>query len=192
METDRCTVEASDLVIPRNAEWTEEFMNAAQTIFSGEGRLGFAVDAPSSFGPGRRHVKAVAPRLTRVIAVRRRARPTRSMVGARPGCPMVRCQMPARRDVRLPAAALGDDLLAHEEPELDADAGEADAVAARLRARGHVVIARQLATSHARAVVDGREGRGRGVGREMDVARAPESSALATISVRIVSSSAPG
>jgi hypothetical protein len=74
--------------------------------------------------------------------------------------------------MRLPAAALGDNLLAHEEPELDADAGKADSVAARLRARRHVVIARQLAPSHARAVVDGGEGGADGVSHETDAARA--------------------
>jgi hypothetical protein len=85
---------------------------------------------------------------------------------------MARRQVPARRDVRLPAAALGDNLLAHEEPELDADAGKADAVAARLRARRHVVIACQLAPSHARAVVDGSEGGADGVSHQTDAARA--------------------
>jgi hypothetical protein len=43
---------------------------------------------------------------------------------------MTRHQVPPRGHVRLPAPAFRDDVLAHEEPELDADAGEADAVAA--------------------------------------------------------------
>src|SRR5262249_3873862 len=85
---------------------------------------------------------------------------------------MARRQVPPRGNVGLPAPTFRDDLLAYQEPELDPDAGETDAVAACPGARRHVVIARELAPSHARAVVDGGERRRSRVGREMDAARA--------------------
>src|SRR5262245_37056985 len=93
---------------------------------------------------------------------------------------MARRQVPPRGNVGLPAATFRDDLLAYQEPELDPDAGETDAVAACLGARRHIVIARELAPSHARAVVDGGERRRSRVGREMDAARAGSSGATGT------------
>src|SRR5262245_5141816 len=85
---------------------------------------------------------------------------------------MARRQVPPGGHVGLPAPTFRDDLLAYQEPELDPDAGETDAVAACLCARRHVVIARELAPSHSRAVVDGGERRSSRVGREIDAARA--------------------
>src|SRR5439155_16783495 len=70
-----------------------------------------------------------------------------------PGRLVARGEVPARRDVGLPAPRLGDHLVADQEAELDADAGEADSLSARLGARGDVVVTRQLAALHPRAVV---------------------------------------
>ena len=74
--------------------------------------------------------------------------------------------------MRRPAPRLGRDVLAHEEPELDAHAGESDPLAARLRARRDVVIPGQLASSHAGAIVDDGERPVCGRRAELDARRA--------------------
>jgi len=68
----------------------------------------------------------------------------------------------------LAAPCLRDDFRADQEGDLDTDAGEPDAVATRLGARGHVVVARQLAPPHAGTVIDNREGRRDGIGGDDD------------------------
>src|ERR1700693_6141709 len=89
-----------------------------------------------------------------------------------PRSPVLRGKMPATGHVGLSAARLREDLLARQEPELDADAGKADALAQGLRARGDVVVAAQLAAPHPRAIVQHREGGLGGIGQERDVAGA--------------------
>jgi hypothetical protein len=70
--------------------------------------------------------------------------------------------------MRLAASRLRDHLAGHEQSELDADAGEADSLSARLRAGRDIVIPRQLAPLHPPAVVRHRERRLGGVGRDTD------------------------
>src|SRR5439155_27359460 len=74
------------------------------------------------------------------------------------------------RHVGLAPARLGQHLVADQEPELDPDAGEADALASRLGAGGDVVVTGQLAPPHSGAVADHREGGLGGVGPDHDVA----------------------
>ena len=81
---------------------------------------------------------------------------------------MPRRQVPRGRDVRGAAPRFGDHLARHQQPELDPDAGEADTLAARLRARRHVVISRQLPPLHPAPVVHHRERRLGGVGDDAD------------------------
>ena len=85
---------------------------------------------------------------------------------------MPRRQVPPRRDVRGAAPRFGDDLARDEQPELDPDAGKPDALAARLRARRHVVIPRQLPPLHPPPIVHDRERRVGRVGLEPDARRA--------------------
>jgi hypothetical protein len=89
-----------------------------------------------------------------------------------PRRPMARGQPPRGRHVALAAARLRHDLFANQQAELDADAGEADALPARLRARGDVVVARELPALHPRAVVDRRQRARRRIGLEADLRRA--------------------
>jgi hypothetical protein len=78
-----------------------------------------------------------------------------------PRCAVPRRQVPRRRDVRLAAARFGQDFVGDEQPELDTDAGKADALAARLGAGRHVVVPSQVASLHPPPVVHHRK---RGVG----------------------------
>ena len=66
--------------------------------------------------------------------------------------------------MNLAASRLRQHFLANQQAELDADAGEADALAANLGARGDIVKTRQLPPLHARAIVDRRDGVLRRVG----------------------------
>ena len=61
-------------------------------------------------------------------------------------------------------ARFREHLLAREQAELDADAGESDAVTAGLGRGGHVVEPPQLGASHADAVIDDRERGAGGIG----------------------------
>ena len=79
-------------------------------------------------------------------------------------------EVPVARHVGLAPARLGQHLVADQEPELDPDAGEADALAPRLRAGGDVVVTGQLAPPHSGAVVHHHEGGLGGVGADRDVA----------------------
>ncbi len=85
---------------------------------------------------------------------------------------IARRQVPPRRDVRRAAPRFGHDLARDEQPELDADAGEANPLAARLRARRHVVIPRQIPSLHPAPIVDDRERRVGGARLEADACRA--------------------
>jgi hypothetical protein len=69
--------------------------------------------------------------------------------------------------VDLPAPGLGHDLLAREQRQLDADSRESDALPARLRGGGKIVIAAQVPARHARAVVHDRQAGGRGIRRDL-------------------------
>ena len=82
-----------------------------------------------------------------------------------------RGQVPARGGVRLAAARLGHHLARGEERQLDADAGEADARAARLAARGEVVKLAKLLPHHTTAVVLEPERGGGRIGEAADHAR---------------------
>jgi len=70
------------------------------------------------------------------------------------------------------ASRLGQDLGAHQQRDLDSDPGEPDAGAPDLRARRDVVIARELASPHAGAVVGDRDGWGARIGIDGDAPRA--------------------
>jgi hypothetical protein len=74
--------------------------------------------------------------------------------------------------VNLTAPRLGDHLIADQQSQLDADAGEPDAAPACLGRGGDVVVARQLRLLHPGAVIDHRQGRGFGRGGETDGAGA--------------------
>src|SRR3970040_1714902 len=65
--------------------------------------------------------------------------------------------MPAGGDVHLATPGLGEHFPTAQQPELNADAREADALPSRLRARGDVVVARKLAALHAAPVIDDRQ-----------------------------------
>src|SRR5205085_11252924 len=80
-------------------------------------------------------------------------------------------ESPRRREVALAAPRLGEDSVADEKAELDADAGEADAFAARLRRRGDIVEASQIRAAHSLSVVDGGEGRRTRIDGESDARR---------------------
>ena len=69
---------------------------------------------------------------------------------------MARRHMPGARDMSFAAARFGNHFVAHQQAELNADAGKADTVAANFAARRDVMVARQFAPLHAGAVVDGR------------------------------------
>ena len=80
-------------------------------------------------------------------------------------------ESPRRGNVGLAPPGFGHHLLAREQAELDADAREADAAASGFGARAEVVIAAQLAATHAAAVIHDVE-RGRaGIGDEPDYCR---------------------
>jgi hypothetical protein len=64
------------------------------------------------------------------------------------------------------------DLARDQQPQLDAHSGEPDPFAARLRARGDVVVTRQFTPLHPAAVVHDRQSRVGGVGRDADRAGA--------------------
>ena len=70
-----------------------------------------------------------------------------------PRGPLAGGQVPAGGDVGGAAAGLGEDALRDQEAELDADAGEADALAPGLGRRSQVVVPGQLPPAHPRAVV---------------------------------------
>jgi len=74
--------------------------------------------------------------------------------------------MPARGHVALAAPGFGDDLLARKQRQLDADPGEADALPPRLGRGGEIVIAAQIPARHARAIVQDRQRRSRGIRRD--------------------------
>ena len=74
---------------------------------------------------------------------------------------IARRQVPRGRDVRRAAPRLGHDLARDQQAQLDADAGKADALAARLRAGRDVVVTRQVAPLHPAPVVDDRQRRRR-------------------------------
>ena len=123
------------------------------------------------------------------------ARPCRARCQARrrnplPRRTMTRREMPSGRDMRRAAPRFGDHLARHEQAELDAHAGEPDPFAARLGARRDVVVSGQ-----SRRCIPRPSSTMVSVAVEASVSSrtrvAPESSALATTSVRIVSSSAP-
>ncbi|MFN7955337.1 MAG: hypothetical protein U0610_26675 [bacterium] len=82
---------------------------------------------------------------------------------------VARSEVPRRGDVLARASCFRDDLVAEQQAELDADSGEADALATSLGARGEIVEVTQVAPHHARAVVDHRERGPRGIGQEGDV-----------------------
>ena len=84
---------------------------------------------------------------------------------------VTRGQVPAGRHVALAAPRLGQHLLAEQQPELDAHAGEADALAARLGAGGDVMVAGEVTPLHAGAVVHDREGGPRRVREDAHQAR---------------------
>ena len=107
-----------------------------------------------------------------------------------PGRTMTGCKMPPRGDVRGAAPGFGDDFARHEQPELDAHAGKSDSLAARLGARRHVVYrasSRRCMPRPSSTIVSVASTR---LVRSW-IRAAPESSPLATTSVRIVSSRAP-
>ena len=86
-----------------------------------------------------------------------------------PGRPLTGGETPGRRTVNDAPAGLGHDLLRDQEPELDPDPGEADALAARPGRGRDVVVPGELAPPHAVSVVDhGKRGSSR-VGREADL-----------------------
>ena len=85
-----------------------------------------------------------------------------------PRGPVTGGQAPAGCHVVLAGAGFGQHLLAHEQADLDADAGEADALSSDFGAGRDVVIARQLATAHPGAVVHDGERGDRGIGRDRD------------------------
>src|SRR5712691_1681970 len=97
---------------------------------------------------------------------------------------VTRRQTPGRGDVMLAPHSLGHHVGADEQRDLDTNTSEADAGAADLRARRDVVVARQRMPTPSSTMV-----RAGAVGSVVIVmAAAPESRALATISVRTVSS----
>ena len=84
---------------------------------------------------------------------------------------MPRREMPPGRDVRRASDGFGDDLARHQQPELDPDAGKADALASGLAARCDVVISGQLPPLHPAPVVDDRQGPVGRVGAQADERR---------------------
>jgi hypothetical protein len=57
--------------------------------------------------------------------------------------------------VAFPAAGLGKNFAANQQAEFYSDSGKSNPLASSLRARGDIVIARQLTALHAAAVIDG-------------------------------------
>ena len=85
---------------------------------------------------------------------------------------MTRCQMPPRGDVRGAAPGFGDHLARYEQPELDPDTRESDSLPARLGARRHVVVPRQVLPLHPPPIVHDRQRRVSRVGDKADARRA--------------------
>jgi hypothetical protein len=89
------------------------------------------------------------------------------------------------------ASSLGDDVLTNEQSKLDADAGKPDALSANFIARCNVMKARQRRRCIPDPLSITVSARSAG-SQPNEIVEAPESRALAMISVRIVSSTAPG
>lgn len=70
---------------------------------------------------------------------------------------MPRSHVPEGCDVAFPSAGLGKNFAANEQSEFYSDSGEANSLATDFCARGNIVIARQLTSLHAAAVIDSDE-----------------------------------